>query len=131
MQELIEIFKGFLTPVIGVIAIYIAYQQYRTNRLREQRESRKAKLDVYKKVKLFLHDVDYSGAVPKAGYEEFKDAIAEADFLFPQDITDWLSDLYSTADEWLNQKEGILEYIKESGLTTAVRLFDLKNALTI
>ena len=119
MQEIIEIFKGLLTPLIGVIAVYIAYQQYRTNRLREQRESRKAKLDVYKKVKRFLHDVDYSGAIPKAAYEEYGDAIAEADFLFPDEITDWLAELYSTAAEWRNQEEGILMHVQESGLTKA------------
>jgi hypothetical protein len=117
MQEIIDIFKGLLTPLIGVIAVYIAYQQYRTNRLREQRESRKAKLDVYKKVKRFLHDVDHNGAILVATYEEFGDAIAEADFLFPEDITDWLDELYVTASEWRNQEEGILKYLKDSELT--------------
>jgi hypothetical protein len=117
MLEVIEIFKGLLTPVIGVIAVYIAYEQYRTNRLREQRESRRAKLDVYKKVKRFLHDVDYSGTIPKTAYDEYGDAIAEADFLFPEEITDWLAELYSTATEWRNQEEGILMHMKECNLT--------------
>lgn len=119
MQEIIDTSKGLLTPLIGVIAVYIAYQQYRTNRLREQRESRKAKLDVYKKVKRFLHDVDYSGAISKAAYDEYGDAIAEADFLFPEEITNWLADLYSAAAEWRSQEDGVLMHMKEYDLTRA------------
>ncbi len=120
MDQIIDIFRGLLTPLIGVIAVYVAHQQYRTNRLREQRESRKAKLDAYKKIKRFLHDVDHSGSIHKSVYDEFGDAIAEADFLFPDEITDWLGELYSTATEWRDQEEGIRMHIQELGLTRTV-----------
>ena len=34
MEQVIEISKGLLTPVIAIVATYIAYQQWQTNRKR-------------------------------------------------------------------------------------------------
>ncbi len=115
MYEIIELLKGLLTPSIGVIAIYIAYQQYKTNRQRELRESRKAKFDVYRKVKKYITEVAHSGSITNAAHEEFNDAISEADFLFPEDIINWLEDLQCISFEWINQNKGISEYLSESG----------------
>ena len=32
MEQIFEISKGLLTPVIAIVATYIAYQQWKTNR---------------------------------------------------------------------------------------------------
>lgn len=116
MQEVIEILKGLLTPVIGVIAVYIGYQQHKTNRSRELRESRKAKLDVYKKVSRFMRDIDASRSVDKDAYEVFEDALAEADFLFPEDLTEWLSGISLDAMCWVDGDRMISDFMEENNL---------------
>lgn len=116
-MEYIEILKGLLTPLIGGIALYIAYQQHKTNKSKEYRESRQAKLDVYKKVKRFLHDVDTTGFTPTADIDEFTDAIAEADFLFPDELIDWLEDLHSEASSLFGYEEQIVRRMREQKLT--------------
>ena len=93
-------FSGFLTPLIGVIAAYIAFQQYKTNKNRERREARHAQLSVYTRVKRFLNTVDSTGNVSEKTYTDITEAIAEADFLFGDDITEWLSELQDYADEY-------------------------------
>ena len=107
--------SGLLTPLIGLIAVYIAYQQYRTNHLRERREARAARLSVYKRVKRFLNAVDSTCEVSGEAYDELTEAIAEADFLFPDEITDWLSDLQGSADEFRNQRAAMDAHLQEYG----------------
>ena len=106
---LVDILKALITPTIGGIAVYIAYQQYQTNKRRELRESRQARLSVYRRVKKFLNYVDSNGEITKDVYNELLEAIAEADFLFPEELTDWLSDLQGNADEYWNIQENIEE----------------------
>lgn len=105
---------ALLTPVIGVIAVYIAFQQHKINKQRELRESRQAKLDVYKKVKRYINEVMYSGMTNRA-YEELNEACAEADYLFAEDVTDWLADLLSDAAQWRDFEEDIKEYMAKEG----------------
>lgn len=115
----IEILLAVTTSLTALIAVYIACQQYRTNREREYREARAARLLVYKKIKRFLAKVDGTRKISSEAYEKLNDAIAEADFLFPDEVNDWLSDIYCNAAEWLNQKEGIAQHIKKQGWSEA------------
>jgi len=115
MDVSVEILLTVTTSLTGLIAVYIAYQQYRTNRERENREARAARLLVYKKVKRFLVEVDGTRQISQDRYEKLNDAIAEADFLFPRDVNDWLSEIKCNAAEWFNQKEGIDRHIEKQG----------------
>lgn len=115
MDISVEILLAVATSLTALIAVYIAYQQYRTNRERENREARAARLLVYKKVKRFLAEVDGTRQISQDGYEKLNDAIAEADFLFRQDVNDWLSEIKCNAAEWFNQKEGIDRHIEKQG----------------
>lgn len=113
MNISIEILIAVTTSLTALIAVYVAYQQYRTNRERENREGRAARLLVYKKVKRFLADVDGTRRISPDSYEKLKDARAEADFLFSQELNDWLSKIECSAAEWFNQKGGIDQHIKK------------------
>ena len=115
MNVSVESLLAAATSLTALIAVYIAYQQYRTNRERENREARTARLLVYKNVKRFLAEVDGTRQISQDGYEKLNDAIAEADFLFPQDVNDWLSEIECNAAEWFNQKEGIDRHIEKQG----------------
>lgn len=117
MINSIEILLAIITSLTALIAVYIAYQQYRTNREREKRESRESRLQVYKKIKRFLAEVDGTREISLDDYEMLKDAIAEADFLFPEKVNNWLSEIDCYAAEWFNQSKWIGEHIKIQSLS--------------
>lgn len=119
METLFDLLPKLLTPLIGVVAVYIAYQQYQTNKNREIRESRKSQLSVYKRVKSFLNSVDTTRDISEKSYNELTDAISEADFLFDDETTDWLSDLQGYADEYFNCQEHLLSLRMNKGMITA------------
>lgn len=118
IDKIIAILQGLLVPVIAVITTYIAYQQHKINKQREKRESKQAKLAIYRKLKNFLSHYNRQETIPKEKYDEIKDAIAEADFLFPEDILAWL-------DEFERAFEGVYDWqelAKENGGTKAIDL---------
>jgi len=113
--------SSWLTPIIAIVAVYIAYQQYKTNSNRELRESKQEKLSVYKRVKLFLNSVDTTREISDKVYIELDEAIAEADFLFEEELTDWLSDLQSYADEFRNCENHLVSLkVKNKMLTSSI-----------
>jgi hypothetical protein len=101
-KVVIDFFGALLGPIIAITVAYIAYQQWRTNKRREQREEAQAKLSVYRKAKKFLRYVDNTCKIDPNLFEKFAEAVAEADFLFPNDVRDWLADVESEASCWLN-----------------------------
>lgn len=117
MQQIADITSAFLTPLIAVITVYIAFQQYRTNLRRELRESRSAKLECYKKVALFINDTDSSGSVSPERHKMLGEALAEADFLFPENLTSWLDDIYSSATQWIDFDNHISRAVEEAGIS--------------
>ena len=108
---------AFTTPLTAIIAVYIAYQQYRVNKRTEKRESKASKLSVYSRIKKFFNEVDWTNAIKPETYEAFNDAVAEAEVLFPADVTKWLSETQGWAAEWFNQKAGIEKYVVGKGWT--------------
>ena len=115
MPETVALFNALLTPLIAGIAVYIAYQQYRTNLKREQRENRQAKFECYRKLKIVFNNIEWEGQVSKSDYELFGEALAEADFLFPDELTEWLSGAYSSATQWVHFNESAEEHLKNTG----------------
>jgi chromosome segregation ATPase len=119
LKTIIGLLPSLLTPLIGLIAVYIAYQQYQTNKRREKRESRQDQLSVYKRVKKFLNSVDTTADISNDAYNELIEAIAEADFLFNDEITDWLSELQNYADEFRNCEDHLIELKMKHKMITA------------
>ena len=54
MEQIVEISKALLTPVIAVVATYIAYQQWQTNRQKLNLERYDRRLHVYEEVRKIL-----------------------------------------------------------------------------
>ena len=128
MNTVVQTLIALMTPLIAIIAVHIAYQQYRLNKQAEKRESRASKLAVYSRIKRFFNEVDWTNTIKPDTYEAFNDAVAQADFLFPVDVTEWLSEIQGVAAEWFNQKEGIDKYVVEKGCTQQESLeFQEKN----
>jgi hypothetical protein len=93
----LQIFQGLLTPVIGVIALYIAWQQWKTN-------ERKFVLDRYeRRLKIYQHVVEMLRLVCSKFNPEIRDLLkfssdtAEGVFLFGPEIPEYIDEIYKHA----------------------------------
>ncbi len=118
LDETITLFQGLLTPMLAILTGYIAYQQYKINHRREKRESRQAKLSIYRKIKNFLNYFKREETIPADKYNEVKDAIAEADFLFTKDVLGWLEDFERAFDDTYDWQQ---EFRREKGEDIKIR----------
>lgn len=97
MDEILRIFQGLLTPVIGIIALYIAWQQAKTNRDKLNLDRYEKRLKIYKEVVRFIQI-----GCTKANYNadelmNFKPNVSEADFLFGEEISNYIDELQKRA----------------------------------
>jgi hypothetical protein len=93
----LETFQGLLTPLIAAIAVYIAYQQWKVNKQKYDFDTCERKLRIYQRV------VEMRRLVMKDGKPEIQDILkfgadtAEADFLFPDEISKYIDEIYTHA----------------------------------
>lgn len=97
MDEMLKLFQGLLTPVIGIIACYIAWQQWKTNREKLTLDRYERRLEVYKEVVRFI-----TIGIRKANYNDdelmnFKPKVSESDFLFGEEISKYIDELQERA----------------------------------
>lgn len=97
MDQIIEISKALLTPVVAIVAAYVAWQQLKTNR-------RKLKLDlfdrryaVFEKVGEFIGSILTSGKVPPGAEFQFLVDTKAAGLLFGEDVSQFVSEIYRKA----------------------------------
>jgi hypothetical protein len=95
--DIIEIFKGLLTPLIAIVTVYIAWQQWKTN-------ERKFKLDRYdRRLRIYQRVIEFIGIACRDFKPEPQDAIkfnaetAEADFLFGPEVHAYIRELVQRA----------------------------------
>ncbi|ATC95134.1 hypothetical protein [Pseudoalteromonas tunicata] len=102
---MLEILNALVSPALATAVAYIAYQQWKTNDRREKREARATKIAIYKSVKKHLNYIDVLRSIDKSLHDDFQQAAAEAEFIFPEEITECLDkiDVYSL--QWLSNKE--------------------------
>lgn len=94
VEQVIEILKALLTPVIAVVATYIAWQQWRTNQQKLLLDRYDRRLRVYEQVRNILSIVLRDAT---ASYDEllrFRTSVSEADFLFGPEITFYMDEIY-------------------------------------
>jgi hypothetical protein len=93
-RDVISFLSAALTPLLGVIAVYIAYQQYRTNELRLRHDLYERRLRVYKAVQAYLVYIlrEAKVDIPQA-VQMYADA-SEAAFLFDKDVQKYIDLLY-------------------------------------
>jgi hypothetical protein len=89
--------QGLLAPVIAVLTAYIAWQQWQLNK-------QKFKVDTYeRKLRIYRSVVEMRRLVMKDGNPEIQDILkfgadtAEADFLFPDEISKYIDEFYTHA----------------------------------
>lgn len=114
-KVIIDALGALLAPVIAATVAFIAYQQWRVNRRREVRESKQGKLSVYLRVKRLLQDVDETRTIDKRLLQQFREAEAEADFLFPAPVREWLEGVSLAASCALDIQERTEAWRGEGG----------------
>jgi hypothetical protein len=93
----LQVSQGLLTPVIALTTIYIAWQQLRLNKQKFKADTYERKLRIYQSV------VEMRRLVMKDGKPEVQDILkfgadtAEADFLFPGEISKYINEIYTHA----------------------------------
>jgi len=94
-----------LTPVIAIVAVYIAYQQHQTSKLKVRLDLFDRRFNVFLKVRGILSSVIPEGRANKEEFLKFRTGVAEAYFLFGQEMEDYLDEVYmhgiklATADQ--------------------------------
>ena len=94
MEQLIEISKALLTPLIAIVATHIAWQQWKTNQQKLNLERYDRRLHVYEEVikilSIILRDVNAS----MEDLLKFRTSVSEADFLFGPEIPAYIDEIY-------------------------------------
>ena len=106
-KPLLDLLNGFVGPILAGTVAYIAYQQWKTNDRKERRESRQEKLSIYRRVKTHMNYVDATREIRRDLYEEFKEACAEADFVFPHELNHFLTEIDGNSLQWLRNQEDL------------------------
>lgn len=94
IDQIAEISKALLTPVIAIVATYIAWQQWKTNQQKLILDRYDRRLKVYEEVRQILSIILRDA---KASYDdllEFRRAVSEADFLFGPEIPEYIDEIY-------------------------------------
>ena len=106
-KPLIDLLNGLFTPILAIVVAYIAYQQWKTNDRKEKREFREVKISIYKRVKSHLDYTWTTREIKIDLYEDFKFAYAEANFIFPKELNDFLSQINTMSLCWVRDKEDL------------------------
>jgi len=117
MEQLIEIFKALLTPVIAIVAVYIARQQWKTNQQRLNLERYDRRLRVYEEVKKILSIIARDAKANTEDLLRFRTSVSEADFLFGPEILQYIDEIYKRGlNLWSwNQKYRDYTQVKPEG----------------
>jgi hypothetical protein len=95
--KLVQVFEGLLTPMIAITVAYIAYRQWQADKLKLAMERYDRRIRIYKEVAAFIAVTcrDFKPAISEV--LQFARATAEADFLFPSQIRNYLDELRKRA----------------------------------
>jgi hypothetical protein len=94
MEQLIEIFKALLTPVIAIVVAFIAWQQWKTNQQKLNFERYKRRLRVYEEVKKILSIIVRDAKTSTDDLVKFRTSVSEADFLFGPEIPEYIDEIF-------------------------------------
>ena len=97
MDQIIEISKALLTPVIAVVAAYVAWQQMKTNRRKLKLDLFDRRYTVFEKIGEFIGSILTSGKVQQGKEFQFLVDTKAAGLLFGEDISQFVSEIYRKA----------------------------------
>jgi hypothetical protein len=94
IEQIIEISKSLLTPLIAIVATYIAWQQWRTNKQKLNLERYERRLRVYEEVIKILSIILRDANASIEDLLKFRTSVSEADFLFGSEIPAYIDEIY-------------------------------------
>ena len=94
MDQLVELFKALLTPLIAIVATYIAWQQWKTNQQKLNFERYDRRLRIYEEVRKILSIIFRDAKASKEDLLKFRTSVSEADFLFGPEIPEYIDEIY-------------------------------------
>ena len=93
LDQLVELSKALLTPLITVVATYIAWQQWKTNQQKLVLDRYDRRLKVYEEVRKLLSLIVRDAHASYEGLLKFRTAVSEADFLFGPEIPKYIDEI--------------------------------------
>lgn len=112
LLEITTILAGLLTPMIGVIAVYIAWQQWKTSHQKLMLDLYDRRLRVYEEVVKVLSIVVRDADITYEKLAVFRAAVAEADFIFGPEIVSFIDEIYSHGCRLHGANEAYSENLK-------------------
>lgn len=86
--------NSLMTPLIATIAVYIAYQQLKTNERSLNHELYDRRLKIYEIVKEMIRELSNNDYCTYVDLNSYYKAVSEADFLFGDEITIYIEEIY-------------------------------------
>lgn len=105
MNSWISILQALLTPTIGIIAAYVAWQQYRLAKQKHDIEIFNRRMQVYKVTVALLVKCERTYSISEDDFYEWLRDVADAEFLFGQEILDLFEDIEKTSAEIIRSDE--------------------------
>jgi hypothetical protein len=93
-DEVLKWFSGLTAPVVAITVAYIGWQQYRINRDRARLDLYERRKAIHNAIVEFVSDVLNTGTASNQSLNRFRLQAWEAYFLFDQEVTDRLIELY-------------------------------------
>lgn len=109
----LQIAQGLLTPMIAIITTYIAWQQWKAKQLKMKMERYERRLKIYQETHRFISEVARELNPTHAQMFGFDSATAEADFIFPIGIRQYLDELFEHANQLHAAKAQYRDYTQE------------------
>ena len=113
MEQIIEISKALLTPIIAIVATYVAWQQWKTNQQKLNLERYERRLRVYEEVRKILSIILRDAKASTEDLLKFRTSVSEADFLFGPEIPEYIDEIYKHGLNLWRWKQEYRDYTQE------------------
>ena len=119
-NQVVKYLSGLLTPIIAIIAAYIAYRQYKNDNERLKRDLYEKRYAIFSNLMETIALVVQDANVDMKTLITFKKSTREAYFLFDDDISGYLDEVY---------KNGLKLRTINKALTENLPVSDKRNQL--
>jgi len=94
LEQIAEISKSLLTPLIAIVAVYIAWQQAITSRQKLNLDRYDRRLRIYEEVRKVLSIILRDAKANTDDLLKFRVSTSEADFLFGPEVPRYIDEIY-------------------------------------
>lgn len=105
-SSVLDTFKGLLLPFIAIVTTYIAWQQWKINERKYKLDLYDRRLRIYREIIKTIGLVQRDADISTENLTIFLGEVSEADFLFDNEISLYIKELYSHGiNLWRNNKD--------------------------